>query len=206
MNRIEQLNAVTRFSIYLFVIFILLDRNKEWLYVPIMCILATIVLYNLPGKAEKQQSENFIECKPNKKQSNVETGYYDYDGNLVFDSSCDNNWDKKSIKRIRPSKDNPFMNSSICDMNTNAPMASNVNDGDVKNEISEMFNIDSYRDMEDIFNRNNGERQFFTTHHTVPNDQEGFARWCYGFSPTCKTNQEQCMNYQDLRVPTSQLS
>lgn len=259
MTHTEQLNSITRFGIYLFILFILMSRSREWLYVPIMCILVTIVMYNMPNANKTndptmtfEKNEHFAidnggnirgncfvknkkntkctinsqndavkdgdgdddECYEHKTTNNfeIDTGYYDSDGNLIFDKSgkshelCNESCEKNAEICRRPTKNNPFMNPSIYDMNTKTPVACNVDDTDIKQNIEKEFHADTYRDMEDIFNKNNADRQFFTVHHNIPNDQEGFARWCYGFPPTCKTNQEQCMNYQDLRVPTSQLS
>jgi hypothetical protein len=62
------------------------------------------------------------------------------------------------------------------------------------------FNQDTYRDFEDVFNKKNSQRQFFTIAHNIPNDQEAFGRWLYKFPPTCKTDQTRCLKYQDLRT------
>ena len=106
---------------------------------------------------------------------------------------------EKSICR-KPTVDNPFMNPSVDDFNKeNTPVACNADDEDIHNEIDKSFNADLYRDIGDVFNRKNSQRQFFTIAHNIPNDQEAFARWCYKFPATCKTNQERCLRYEDVR-------
>ena len=80
------------------------------------------------------------------------------------------------------------------------PVAVNSDDEDIPNTLPPMINQDAYRDIEEVFNRVNSQRQFFTVHHSIPNDQEAFARWCYKMPPTCKTDQSKCLNYQDLRL------
>ena len=103
----------------------------------------------------------------------------------------------------RPTVDNPYMNPSVNDFNKEEippPVACNADDEDIHKEIDKTFDADLYRDLEDVFNRKNSQRQFFTVPHNVPNDQEAFARWCYKFPATCKTDQEYCLRYQDLRT------
>ena len=69
--------------------------------------------------------------------------------------------------------------------------------------INNKFNYNLYRDMSDIFGRNNSQRQFYTTPvTTIPNKQMKFARWLYNTPPTCKEgNGNQCVanNRDDLR-------
>ena len=49
------------------------------------------------------------------------------------------------------------------------------------------------------FGRNISSRQFYTNPSTtIPNDQESFAKWCYGDMPSCKDGQN-CLRYEDLR-------
>ena len=53
-----------------------------------------------------------------------------------------------------------------------------------------------YRDVKDIFGKNNSQRQFYTVPgNQVPNDQGAFAQWCYGMPKTCKEgNPLACLN------------
>ncbi len=44
------------------------------------------------------------------------------------------------------------------------------------------------------------ERSFYTLPSTtIPNDQDGFARWIYRLPETCKENTNQCLRYEDIR-------
>ena len=58
----------------------------------------------------------------------------------------------------------------------------------------ELYNEDLYRDIKDVFNKNTGDRQFYTVPgNQVPNDQGSFSQWCYGQPPGCKEgNQIAC--------------
>jgi len=104
---------------------------------------------------------------------------------------------------IKPSRNNPFMNPSIVDINVN----DNDNDNDNKNinacyidnpyikeEIDNHFLNNQYRDVVDIYDRNSSQRQFYTMPSTtIPNNQEAFSKWLYYRKETCKEgNGEMC--------------
>ena len=67
--------------------------------------------------------------------------------------------------------------------------------------MTNLFNL--YKDVSDIFSKNNSQRQFYTTPvTTIPNDQGSFADWLYKTPPTCKENNgNQCVanNFYNLK-------
>lgn len=296
MSRVEQLNALTRFSIYLLILFLLFGKEDEWLYLPIIGLIFIIVLYNLfaideDGKKQElfrmkrkvkspvldepeinyrtylvdddgetrvvdidlEEQKKFLKSIKSKKNKNddpnnddydtldlesldtldrqslnlniddktnfeLESGFINSNGDFQYGSyygalsrkESDEDKIKFSLDEFRiyeknkcrkPSKENPFMNPSVNDYNKpNVPVACNADDEDINDDINLKFNKDMYRDLEDVFNRKNSQRQFFTVHHNIPNDQEAFARWCYKMPETCKTDQSRCLKYQDLRT------
>ena len=146
---------------------------------------------------------------------NLEAGYYDSNGKLnvgpeyTVKTRAGNNVDytaneimayQKSSCR-RPTKDNPFMNPPMTDFNNGfKPSACNADDEDVKEQMNETFNIDLYRNIEDLFNVKNYQRQFYTIPTTaIPNDQTAFAEWLYRAPTTCKEDSINCLRSEDLR-------
>lgn len=267
MTRVEQLNALTRFFIYLFMILLLIDKSNEFIYIPLIGIIMCIVLYNLFEIDDKGKRTELLRMRRSKEDMKVqgpdinyrtyqidengevvtididaeesqkykdvsfseklqptdyevEAGYYDANGRLQIGKynppvqSLKKQAEIENIKysldemRIydssrcrRPTADNPFMNPSQDDMNKdNVPVACNVDDEDIRNDMDLKFTQDMYRDIDDVFDKKNSQRQFYTVAHNIPNDMEAFARWCYKFPPTCKTNQERCLRYEDLRT------
>ena len=99
-----------------------------------------------------------------------------------------------------PKKDNPFMNPTLFDYNSNKPQGlkacPSYNNVGVQRIVEELFNEDLYRDTNDIFSKNNSQRQFYTVPgNQVPNDQGSFAQWLYGTPPTCKEgNKLSCLS------------
>ena len=89
-----------------------------------------------------------------------------------------------------PTKENPFMNPTLDDYGNNSSPAKSCpsyNNKGVQRRVEELFNEDLYRDVKDVFNKNNSQRQFYTVPGSnVPNDQSSFANWLYGTPPTCK--------------------
>ena len=97
----------------------------------------------------------------------------------------------------KPTKDNPLMNINIGDDPTNNPAC--IHTDEIKEDINSKFNYNLYRDTDDLFERFNSQRQFYTTPNTsVPNDQTKFAEWLYKTPPTCKEN-SLCLKYEDTR-------
>ena len=260
MTRVEQLNAISRFFIYLIIIFLMFDSSNEWLFIPIVGLILCIILYNTfdideQGKKselirmkrknikpsynppdinyrtyqvndngqvvtvdiDKEEEERFMgeNKEPFTTEYDLEAGYHDSNGKInngkyygPFDTK-NNDMPEYTMDEMRlydantcrrPTVNNPFMNPSVNDLNKeNVPVACNSDDVDVGKESANMYNADLYRDIEDVFNKKNSQRQFYTVAHNIPNDQEAFARWCYKFPSTCKTDQERCLRYEDYR-------
>lgn len=108
----------------------------------------------------------------------------------------------------KPTIANPFMNFTMADMMTfdengnmvDRPPACDARDPDIKSEIETAFNNNLFKDVNDVFGKMNSQRNYFTMPWTKSiNDQDAFARWLYLNPATCKENQENCLNYEDLR-------
>ena len=60
------------------------------------------------------------------------------------------------------------------------------NDSHIQNQSQKILN-DLYRDVQDVFSKNNSQRQFYTVPgNRIPHDQSSFAHWLYGTPQTCK--------------------
>jgi hypothetical protein len=95
---------------------------------------------------------------------------------------------------------NPFMNPSLVDIHENPdrPSACTLGNTKVTDTIEKNFEANLFRDVGDLYGRMSSQRQFYTVPSTtIPNDQDGFAKWCYGTGPSCKEgNGQQC--YENL--------
>src|SRR3990172_5430040 len=123
-----------------------------------------------------------------------------YNAYNVYDLiDCDKNMCR------RPTPNNPFMNPGLLEFGPeNPPVACNVNDEEIKEDIKVNYDHMLFRDVSDVWERQNSQRNFFTLPNTaIPNNQTEFAKWLYwipGFA-NCKESGN-CLRYDSL-VPVS---
>jgi hypothetical protein len=147
----------------------------------------------------------------------IESGYYDFQNEIqlgekygppkykrfkdppFYNREQSTQYEKASCRR--PTVNNPFMNPLLIDFNDGeTPVACNADDADINEEIKDKYNKNLYRNVDDLFETENSQRQFFTIPDTrLPNQQKEFAMWLYGDIPTCKETNTQCLQYEDLR-------
>lgn len=216
-SKVNQINSLTLMLIYLFVILYLFKLNNSITNTLIFGIIfIMVVLYY--GYYSYKENLDLSENEVNEVNNiSIESGYYDSNGDLQlgpFYSHKNNNLPRldKSYKEIqsylndtsrKPTPDNPFMNPILTDYNNESdPRPANVDDDEIKNEIRQSFNKDLFRDLSDLFDVKNAERIFYTVPGgSIPNDQDAFAKWCYGHPPTCHEDTMSCEKniYEDLR-------
>jgi hypothetical protein len=153
----------------------------------------------------------------------IESGYIDADGNYKIGKDYSDinieEWQKeqeKSKKKIsfeknelyindnsrKPTVDNPFTNIVFSDYldASNIAEPCNTDDKNVQQDMQNLYNSTIYRNIQDVFERENSQRMFYTVPiRTVPNDQTEFANWLYKTGPTCKENSQNCTYYE---IPT----
>jgi len=176
MSSVEQLNAVVRFSLYLSLLLILLKLNVNYIFIFLFSLLATYIIYNFDDNMKKQEDIEHYE---------------------VFK---DKSIRSKNKVYVKPTYDNPFMNPSLCDYKNNPnreaySKKSFIYNEKIKEEIEDKFSYNLYQDVNDIYGKNNSQRQFYTTPvTTIPNDQDSFAKWLYSKAEHCKDGDGyQCM-------------
>ena len=139
LNR--KLNSLLSLSIFYAIVVYLFNKNTKSLMIPIGVGIFTVII-----------SKNL---KVNNITENIIKLHNDgiNDGFLIDEigEGC----------RI-PEKNNPFMNPTIYgDNNSKKPCLSYNNKG-IQRDIEEKFNEELYRDVNDIFGKNNSQRQFYT--------------------------------------------
>tara|TARA_Y100001936_G_C15729279_1_gene485180 strand:- start:29 stop:664 length:636 start_codon:yes stop_codon:yes gene_type:complete len=163
LNR--KLNSLFRLSIFYAIIVYLFNKNTKSLMIPIGVGLFTFII-------SKNLKINNINSKIVKLQND------DIQENFLMDEISEG-------CRI-PEKNNPFMNPNIYGDSSKKPCPSYNNKG-IQKDIEEKFNEDLYKDVNDIFGKNNSQRQFYTVPgKTNPNDLESYKNWLYSTPATCK--------------------
>jgi Ca2+/Na+ antiporter len=212
-SKLKQINSLTLMLIYLFIILYLFKLNNSITNTLIFGIIFIMVVLYYGYYSYKEN----LDVSENENNISIESGYYDSNGELQlgpFYSHKKNNLPRldKSYKEIKsylndssrkPTPDNPFMNPILTDYNNESdPRPANVDDDEIKNEIRQSFNKDLFRDLSDLFDVKNAERIFYTVPGgSIPNDQDAFAKWCYGHPATCHEDTMSCEKniYEDLR-------
>ena len=176
MTKIEKLNAMTRFFIYLLILFILFGKTHDYIYIPLIGIIVIIVIYFIQ-KNDVDDSQKELFCQDDK---------------CIEPDVC-----------YGPTKDNPFMNILLTDYmdNPNRPKACSILDKNTRESVEKFYEQNLLRDVDDLYNKGHARRQFYTTPvTTIPNDQTGFAQWLYNTAAeTCKVDQTNCLKYEDIR-------
>jgi site-specific DNA-cytosine methylase len=91
-----------------------------------------------------------------------------------------------------PTKKNPLMNIMMDDYKYNKdkkPAAPSYNENILKqiNETAKNPNSELYKNLGDNLKYENSMQNFYTMPNTkIPNDQEAFAKFCYGGMKSCK--------------------
>lgn len=165
----ENLNASLRFAIYLSLFVFLVKRDPRIFFFAAVVGLVTLVIYKNENKENATKKELF--------------------DRLSIDV------DKKKKYCLRPTNDNPFMNVSFADYTDfpNRPPACDITKSNVKHDVVNRFSRGLYKDVDDVFSRKASDRQFYTNPiTTIPNNQSGFAEWCFKTAKTCKEKPSKC--------------
>lgn len=167
---VRKLNAIVRLSVLYSLIMYLYKRERVYAMIPFVVMGVTWIIYSRQTDLKRDTIQ---------KQS-VEGTLDDMVKLNDLETEC----------RI-PQKDNPFMNPTLRDYGNNKPpqpkSCPSYNNVGVQRRVEELFNEDLYRDVSDVFGKNNSQRQFYTVPgNQVPNDQGAFAQWLYGRPKTCK--------------------
>lgn len=169
MTLVEQLNAAFRFSLYFSILVFVLKREANVFFFTIFVGLLTIILHK-----HDQNINN------NKKQVLEKLSL----GSSPTQKMC-----------VLPTRDNPFMNVLPTDYSDfpNRPAACNPMSAKTQTTMRKNYEFGTVRDVDDVFGRRTGERQFYTTANTtIPNDQTSFANWLYKTPATCKERNMSC--------------
>jgi hypothetical protein len=82
----------------------------------------------------------------------------------------------------------------ITDFPKREPACPSWDNREVREEITDKFNYNLYRDVSDLYGKSNSQRQYYTMPSTTnPNNQTMFAKWCFNTGSTCKEDTIRCV-------------
>jgi hypothetical protein len=188
----QKINAVVRLSWLVGLAGMIVNFNYLYLYIPVITMLLTYILYLFRKQeylAALKQAQ--MQATVNDTASKLPMGESSMDPKLVekFADYLDIAYYNK------PTADNPFMNAMPFDDRKRAPASPSIYNPVTKAEIELAYDSGTYRDVNDVWDKNNGKFLFNTMPATTyPNDQSGFANWLYRTPLTCKEgNGAQCI-------------
>jgi hypothetical protein len=213
MTRNQQLNSITRLSAYLFILFIFFANSYNWMYLPLIAIIMIVILKKIKGgkyigglgstdtlkPGDLKYSEK-LSHKPDPKNP----GPPDITIDKKMEES-ESDYSSSEEECQRPNKDNPFMNYLMSDYHNDPKKQKlpgcNVNRGSIKKEMKGEYYKDLYRNIDDLFETYNGERQFYTLPASeINNDQDKFARWLYYAKNTCRGDGKNCLKFKHRQL------
>jgi hypothetical protein len=177
----RKLNAVVRFTIYYGILLYIFKRDKNILCLPFITVVITVYLHKTSNN--DKQDDNFKGLMNTKGSTNLS------EIDMMIDEI------NTDVYRI-PEIDNPMMNQNTFDLYENKKAIPTYNNPGVKRKVEETLDSQVFKDSNDLFNRRNSQRQWYTMPNTeAMNKQTEFAKWCYMTPPTCKEgNGLQCAN------------
>lgn len=196
----EKINSMVRLSIYIGLILALFYANYLFLYIPIIVMIMTYLLYifrinELEHEREKVGPNAKLNSLSSSQLNNLTKKNMSGMGGMSgMSGKADSFENMLNIKRCsKPSELNPFMNPLVFDSRKRDASCDPVK-ADNQFQIENEYNKYCIKDVSDIFNHNSGRRQFYTVASTTyPNNQAAFANWLYKTPPTCKEgNGAQC--------------
>lgn len=176
----ENINAITRTILFATLFGLIFIRHKPFqlLMTSTICVIIVMMYYRYTKENMTLDDDN------NKEEFAVlEQDHLDYDE------------EKKRGIFQEPSKENPYGNVLPVDIKENptrkpAPPAYNKDvEYEINNAVKENLNKKIFRDLGDNISFDESQRQFMTMPNTtVPNNQRGFAEFCYGNLASDKEN------------------
>lgn len=181
-SKVEKLNAIVRLGIYISILFIILTSNVNYLFIAIFCLLITLFINSNEETKKVREIKKNVENYDNiKKDENIKKRRINVDNYL---EDC-----------VLPSDENPFMNVLLTDKRTRKPACRTVKNKKIKKLVNDKFSQGLFKDINSVYDRENSQREFYTTPNTtIPNNQGDFANWLYKTPKTCKEgNGNQCV-------------
>ena len=186
----RKLNAILRFTIYYGILLYILKNDKNVLCLPFITVVITVFL----NKTNKKGRENTAMAN----SKNVRDNHGSETVNKMVEEIDDDVFRKPDI-------DNPMMNMNVFDLYDDKRAIPTYDNPGVEKVVEDKWNDGLYQDSDDLFGRNNSQRQWYTMPNTESmNRQTEFAKWCYKTPPTCKEgNGLQCANNLHPRLNRS---
>ena len=206
MSNMEKLNAISRFVILTSLLGYLITLNIGMIFVCVITLAVIAVLYHV--QSNKAKEDEMAKEKPSKiKESFINSVLY----NEVKDDYTN------------PKQNNPMMNVLLPEISYNptrneaapafnAEVEKKINNNTKEYVVDTTFSDESskqkeyikrklFSDLGDSYTFDHSMRNFYTNPNTtIPNDQAGFANFCYGDMISAKEGNEFALGRNQPRL------
>ena len=186
----ENINAISRFTLYLSILLYLVSGNYLYLYIFVVTIIVFYLVYIFGGKEMFQGSSNIntpSETAPSGTDPSETAPSETAPSGTAPSETAPSGTTSNIIECKKPTRDNPLMNLMATDnFHQSLPACLNT-DESVREEIDKSLKDKLYSDTNVIFNNRTNQRAFYTMPNTQPaNDQTEFAKWLYQIPISCE--------------------
>ena len=188
----RKLNAITRIVIALTVLGYIASKSVMIIGIGVVTIIAIVILYKMKKKGEGFEGNGSFTREMLASELDFSKGKNGYSGNeYKYPKDANKVEAPPSIEFTKPTKSNPMMNVLLPDIkyNPDKKAAAPAFNPDIEKEINRSVGVDPrlFLDLGDSINFDKSMQRFYTTANSrVSNDQDAFAKYCYGDMPSCK--------------------
>jgi hypothetical protein len=206
MSNMEKLNAISRFVIIASLLGYLITLNIGIIFVGIVTLAVVAILYHVQSNKAKAD-ENAKELPPKIKES--------FTNSILYNEVKDD--------YTNPKENNPMMNVLLPEISYNptrneaapafnAEVEKKINNSTKDYVVDTTFSDESakqkeyikrklFSDLGDSYTFDYSMRNFYTNPNTtIPNDQEGFANFCFGDMISAKEGNEFALGRNQPRL------
>ena len=206
MSNMEKLNAISRFVILASLLGYLITLNIGMIFVCVITLAVIAVLYHV--QSNKAKEDEMAKEKPSKIKEN-------FTNSVLYNEVKDD--------YTNPKQNNPMMNVLLPEISYNptrneaapafnAEVEKKINNNTKEYVVDTTFSDESskqkeyikrklFSDLGDSYTFDHSMRNFYTNPNTtIPNDQAGFANFCYGDMISAKEGNEFALGRNQPRL------
>ena len=179
----QKLNTITRVVLILSIILTIFTRNIGVLIVAGITIFSIILIYKNNNKKRKSEgyanpTQDFLK-ENNMNIPTMDEIFQKPESKNPFSNILIPDYEYNPTKKPAPPCSNEIISNTILQKAKELVQEQNQNQPDIANKL--------FKDINEELNFEQSLRPFFSTSNTtIPNDQSGFADFCYGNSISCK--------------------
>ena len=184
MSDSEASNSITRFILFLTILGVIVTQSLKLLITGLITIGIIAFIYkNKNNKKKKKEGFNVMEKVAEEHHLPTKTNPF---GNVMLTEIHDN-----PTRKPAPSLNNPLIKEDVKDT--------------FKKTVADMQGVKGidkrlFADLGDSYELDLSLRNFYTMPNTsIPNDQDAFAKFCYGDMISCKEGSDLACSQKNLR-------